>query len=49
MDIENKLVGQLGDRYKNARLVEISENSYLITCDVRLPIFGKSLQRIERT
>jgi hypothetical protein len=30
-------------------LLEISENSYLITTDVRLPIFGRPFQPIERT
>ena len=47
--IEKNLVGSLGDRFKNARLLEVSENSYLITTDVRLPILGKQFQIIERT
>jgi len=30
-------------------LLEISENSYLISAEVRLPIFGRTFQPIERT
>jgi hypothetical protein len=33
----------LGDRFKHAKLLEVSEGSYLITMDVRLPVFGKAL------
>lgn len=40
-EIERQLVGQLGDRFKHARLLEVSENSYLISHGVRLPIFGQ--------
>jgi hypothetical protein len=39
----------LGDRFKHAKLLEISENSYLISNNVRLPIFGKQYSIFERT
>lgn len=42
-------MAQLGDRYKHGKLLEISENSYLITGGIRLPIMGKSVKRLERT
>jgi hypothetical protein len=42
-EIESFLLGQLGDRFKHAKLLEVSEGSYLITMDVRLPVFGKAL------
>lgn len=29
--IEKRLVGQLGDRYKHAQLLELSRNNYLIS------------------
>ena len=29
-EIERRLVGQLGDRFKDAKLMEVSEGSYLI-------------------
>eukprot|EP00347_Sterkiella_histriomuscorum_P022188 403331364 len=48
-EIERHLLGQLGDRFKHAKLMEISENSYLISADIRLPIFGRPFQLIERT
>lgn len=32
---------QLGERYKNAKLLEVNENSYLIAQDIRLPVIGK--------
>ena len=47
--IEKRLVGQLGDRYEHAQLIEISRNSYLISNKVRLPVFGRSEPIIERT
>ena len=39
----------MGDRFKDAKLLEVSENSYLITTEVRLPVFGKSFQLFQRT
>ena len=42
-EIERFLLNQLGDRFKHAKLLEVSEGSYLITMDVRLPIFGKAI------
>jgi hypothetical protein len=42
-------MAQLGDRYKHGKLLEISENSYLITGGIRLPILGKTVKRLERT
>lgn len=39
--IEKRLVGQLGDRFQHAQLVEIYRNSYLISNRVKLPIFGR--------
>ena len=47
--IEKRLVGQLGDRYEHAQLIEISRNSYLISNKVRLPVFGRKENIIERT
>jgi hypothetical protein len=48
-DIEQRVMAQLGDRFRHGKLLEISENSYLITGGVRLPVFGKSFKRLERT
>jgi hypothetical protein len=48
-EIERRLVAQLGDRYRDARLVEVSEGSYLIQNRIRLPIFGSSVTRVART
>lgn len=42
-------MGQLGDRYEHAQLIEISRNSYLISNKVRLPVFGRRENLIERT
>ena len=47
-EIEKYLLGQLGDRFKHAKLLEVSEGSYLITMDVRLPVFGKALTLANR-
>lgn len=47
-DIEKQLLAQLGDRFKHAKLLEVSDGSYLITMDVRLPVFGKQLILKER-
>jgi len=41
--LEKQLLAQLGDRFKHAKLLEVSEGSYLITMDVRLPVFGKAV------
>ena len=41
--MESFLLNQLGDRFKHAKLLEVSDGSYLITMDVRLPVFGKAL------
>jgi hypothetical protein len=38
--IERRLVGQLGDHFQHAQLIELSRNSYLISNSVRLPIVG---------
>ena len=46
--IEKRLVSQLGDRYTHANLVELRPNSYLISQHVRLPVFGQSINLIER-
>lgn len=48
-EIERRLVGQLGERFKNAQLLEVSEGSYLIQNQIKLPIFGKSIAPITRT
>lgn len=45
-EIERRLVGQLGDRFRDAQLLEVSEGSYLIRNRVKLPIFGKKLHAI---
>lgn len=45
--IERRLVGQLGDRYKHAELLELSRNNYLISHRVRLPVLGRSCMLIE--
>ena len=47
--IEKRLVQQLGDQYRHAELLEISRGSYLIQNNVRLPILGRGMHRIERT
>jgi len=44
MDIEQRVMAQLGDRFKNGKLLEISENSYLIAGGVRLPVLGKAVK-----
>jgi len=45
-EIERRLVGQLGDRYKDAQLLEVSEGSYLIRNRIKLPIFGRKMEKI---
>ena len=47
--IEKRLVSQLGDRYVHANLIELRPNSYLISQHVRLPVFGRKVNPIERT
>lgn len=47
--IEKRLVGQLGERFVHADLIEINRNSYLISNRVRMPVFGRSVKPIERT
>ena len=47
--IEKRLIGQLGDRFKHAQLIELSRQSYLISYNVRLPVFGKKATIMERT
>ena len=47
-DVEKQLLAQLGDRFKHAKLLEVSEGSYLITMDVRLPVFGKAMSLAQR-
>lgn len=48
-EIEKRLVGQLGDRYKDAQLLEVSEGSYLIRNHIKLPLFGSSIKLLQRT
>lgn len=48
-EIEKRLVAQLGDRYKDAQLLEVTEGSYLIRNRVKMPIFGISINPIVRT
>ena len=48
-EIERRLVGQLGDRFKNAQLLEVSEGSYLIKNRIRMPIIGLRVNPILRT
>lgn len=48
-EIERRLVGQLGDRYKDAKLIEVSEGSYLIQNHVKLPLFGSKKPIYQRT
>ena len=48
-EVERQVMGQFGDRFKHAKLLEISENSYLISHSIRLPILGKAHSIIERT
>lgn len=46
--IERRLVGQLGDHFQDAQLIELSRNSYLIQNRVRLPILGQQQPLHER-
>ena len=46
--IEKRLVQQLGEQYRHAELIEISRGSYLIQNKIRLPIFGRQMEMIER-
>ena len=39
--IERRLIGQLGDPFQHAQLIELSRNSYLISNKVRLPVLGQ--------
>ena len=48
-EIERRLVGQLGDRFKDAKLMEVSEGSYLIQNRVKLPIRGLPMRLLSRT
>ena len=48
-EIERRLVGQLGDRFKDAKLLEVSEGSYLIQNRIKLPIFGRTINPVIRT
>ena len=45
---EKQVIATLPQQYNYARLIEITESSYLIRNEVRLPIFGKSIQMNER-
>ena len=47
--IERRLVGQLGDRYKDARLIEVSEGSYLIKNIIKLAVLGKNVRPLKRS
>lgn len=47
--IEKRLIGQLGERFQHATLIELSRQSYLILNNVRIPIFGRKANIIERT
>lgn len=42
-------MGQLGERFEHAQLIEISRSSYLISNQVRIPIFGQKIKPTERT
>ena len=46
--IEEHVIESLPEQYKQARLIEITENSYLISNDVRLPVFGRALKMFHR-
>ena len=48
-EIERRLVGQLGDRFKDAQLIEVSEGSYLIQNRIKMPILGKRIMPLIRT
>ena len=45
---EKQVISTLPQQYNNARLIEITETSYLIRNEVRLPILGKPVQMFER-
>lgn len=47
--IEKRLIGQLGEPFQHAQLIELSRNSYLISNQVRLPILGQQQPIHERT
>jgi len=42
-------VSQLGERFTHANLIELRPNSYLISQHVRLPVFGRPAQIVERS
>lgn len=48
-ELERRLVAQLGERYKHAKLLEVSEGSYLIQNQIKLPVFGKTINPHHRT
>ncbi|CAI2376110.1 unnamed protein product [Moneuplotes crassus] len=45
---EKSVIATLPQEYKNAKLIEITETSYLIRNEVKLPIFGRQIQLNER-
>jgi len=45
---EKSVIGTLPQEYKHAKLIEITETSYLIRNEVRLPILGKQIRMVER-
>ena len=47
--IQKRLVGQLGERFEHAQLIELQRGAYLISNRVRLPVFGKKAPILERT
>jgi hypothetical protein len=46
--IEKRLVGQLGEPFQHAHLIELSRHSYLISNYVKMPILGVKHQIHER-
>lgn len=42
-------MSQLGERFTHANLIELRPNSYLISQHVRLPVFGRPAQIVERS
>ena len=45
---EKSVIGTLPQEYRDAKLIEITETSYLIRNEIKLPIFGKSVRMFEK-
>jgi hypothetical protein len=45
---EKSVIATLPQEYNNAKLIEITESSYLIRNEVRLPILGKRMQLLDK-